>query len=760
MALLLLGAWRFGDVARAQQENPLRDQVPPAPKQTPTDDRNLPRYLFIGDSISLNYGKAIVDLHAGKLSVHHPPENCRSSSRGRSRVSTWLGDYRRAGQQWDVISFNFGHWDVTNSKKEYQDDLHEIIKQLKQTDARLVWVTTCPIPDGFDPIDTPASADRAPGRKSGVAKTYLNPWAAEVVADYPEITICDQWQFVHENRNGLYKQWWKGDNVHFSAGPAYGIGRLLAEHILELVGEHRGPGWSKPTADVGSPVFVRSAPAWRPNAYIESKTGDYYSETETANHLPERWKNARRLPAGFPKDFPIALSPEISDHQCWTYDLIEVANHLQLKSIKTDIQNGHRLAWYPLREHDRYRVGPGLTGDELLADLQSGEFPEDISREDFIDGFLQQNVSTLYDLYRITRDRYYSDQIVKYAEAVELILKNRPGQLLVPAPKDPSNPDRLTSGETANAEFLWAHVNAARLLLEQVRVDRGGPFEDRVVTAKRLLKTTNEHLALLVTARYQSPIRVVGQYENPMPFVPGTNTLWLVQDRNVPERAAQMIEYTPWNQTLARLSILTAAVRAMEELQGIEKSNDDEDLIQSYRRTVAAGIEILQRENDCLVRDDVPYFFHAHWPQRDQESESRLAHPMFAGEDITHAAENAYFLAYIWESGETFGCPTALVAGYANAMIDLLEHPTGEKANLIYPRSNLASPWFIAATGHHGTAALQLGERFIAIAPFAPGILGSHRKWHLRKEKNEDLQYLRAAIYYRTWQRRKMRSGK
>ena len=63
----------------------------PIPDQTANDDPLLPRYLFIGDSISGNYGPALREAAAGKLNAHHPPTTCGPSGKGRGRVRRWLG---------------------------------------------------------------------------------------------------------------------------------------------------------------------------------------------------------------------------------------------------------------------------------------------------------------------------------------------------------------------------------------------------------------------------------------------------------------------------------------------------------------------------------------------------------------------------------------------------------------------------------------------------------------------------------------------
>ena len=69
-------------------------------------------------------------------------------------------------------------------------------------------------------------------------KKYLNPWAAEVVARHAEIRVCDQWSLVRANADGLYGEWWEGDNVHFGGEPAAALGRFLASEVLRTLGKN------------------------------------------------------------------------------------------------------------------------------------------------------------------------------------------------------------------------------------------------------------------------------------------------------------------------------------------------------------------------------------------------------------------------------------------------------------------------------------------------------------------------------------------
>jgi acyl-CoA thioesterase-1 len=209
--------------------------VTPIGDSASTDDPNLPRYLFIGDSISGNYDASLRAALKGIFNLHHPPTNCGPSAKGRANIVSWLGAYGEKGRHWDVISFNHGHWDSSNTKANYQSNLEAIITELKKTKAKLVWVTTCPVPSGNEPAGPLGENGRAPGRKTRVMEKYLNPWALEVMRRHPEISVCDQWQLVNDGQNGVFKEWWDGKDVHFGGEQAKALGEFLARHIEKVM---------------------------------------------------------------------------------------------------------------------------------------------------------------------------------------------------------------------------------------------------------------------------------------------------------------------------------------------------------------------------------------------------------------------------------------------------------------------------------------------------------------------------------------------
>ena len=210
------------------------------------DDPDLPRYLFIGDSISGNYDKALRTALKGKLNVYHPPTNCGPVRKGVENIVQWLGAYDQPGLGWDVISFNFGQWDSGNTKSRYQEDLEKVISELKKTGAKLIFVTTTPIPGGYPPPGELGPDDKATGRVQKTMEFFINPWALEVMGRHPEIEICDQHALISNEK--FYSTWLKKAGFHkkkknnpfgdLHIGGLLGepVGRQLARKVLDILG--------------------------------------------------------------------------------------------------------------------------------------------------------------------------------------------------------------------------------------------------------------------------------------------------------------------------------------------------------------------------------------------------------------------------------------------------------------------------------------------------------------------------------------------
>ncbi|MBI5800221.1 MAG: SGNH/GDSL hydrolase family protein [Verrucomicrobia bacterium] len=147
-----------------------------------TDLPGLPRVLLIGDSISIGYTVPVRDLLKGKVNVHRIPENGGPTTNGTAKLGKWLGT-----SKWDVIHFNWGLHDlkfmetgkVQVSLEDYENNLRELVKQLKQTNARLIWCATTPAPD----------AKLSPPRKDSDVRAYNA--SARKVMDENKIPIND-----------------------------------------------------------------------------------------------------------------------------------------------------------------------------------------------------------------------------------------------------------------------------------------------------------------------------------------------------------------------------------------------------------------------------------------------------------------------------------------------------------------------------------------------------------------------------------------
>lgn len=106
------------------------------------DDPALPRVLLIGDSVSRAYTQTVRKELAGKANVHRAPANCGPTATGLKKIKIWLGEGK-----WDIIHFNFGIHDRNTPLADYSDRLEQLVEQMKQNGATLVWANSTPLPD-------------------------------------------------------------------------------------------------------------------------------------------------------------------------------------------------------------------------------------------------------------------------------------------------------------------------------------------------------------------------------------------------------------------------------------------------------------------------------------------------------------------------------------------------------------------------------------------------------------------------------------
>jgi lysophospholipase L1-like esterase len=221
-----LVAW-LATAASAQDQKPATktSRAPSAALASIEDDPQLPRVLLIGDSISIGYTLAVREALKDKANVHRIPTNGGPTTNGLKNIDKWLGE-----KKWDVIHFNWGLHDLkfvdekgelTNALtgkhqiplEQYEKNLRQLTERLKKTDAKLIWCSTTPVPEG------------AGGRTKGDDVKY-NEVAAKVMQDFG-VTTNDLYAFALPQLKEIQLK----ENVHFSPEGS----KVLAEQVAKTI---------------------------------------------------------------------------------------------------------------------------------------------------------------------------------------------------------------------------------------------------------------------------------------------------------------------------------------------------------------------------------------------------------------------------------------------------------------------------------------------------------------------------------------------
>jgi lysophospholipase L1-like esterase len=213
----------------------------------------LPRVLIIGDSISIGYTPHVKQLLKGIADVHHNPGNAQHTGTGLKKLDNWLGD-----TDWDVIHFNWGLWDlcyrnpqaktqgnrdkisgtVTYTLTQYESNLAQLVKRLQDTNAKLIFATTTPVPEG------------EAGRLKGDEIEYNN--VALKIMQRNNIKVNDLYCHALLKIPDIQTA---PNNVHYtSEGYAY-LAKQVADGILQVIDE---PGH----AELSEPPFPGTKSIW------------------------------------------------------------------------------------------------------------------------------------------------------------------------------------------------------------------------------------------------------------------------------------------------------------------------------------------------------------------------------------------------------------------------------------------------------------------------------------------------------------------
>ena len=112
----------------------------------------LKNVLVIGDSVSIGYVGGVTAQLAPKALVQHGPWDVSDGGAGDAATGVacldrFLVTQAQTAVKWDLITFNFGLHDMTNTshcEQLYRDQLTTIFARLSALQTKLIWITTTP----------------------------------------------------------------------------------------------------------------------------------------------------------------------------------------------------------------------------------------------------------------------------------------------------------------------------------------------------------------------------------------------------------------------------------------------------------------------------------------------------------------------------------------------------------------------------------------------------------------------------------------
>jgi hypothetical protein len=178
------------------------------------------RVLIVGDSISIGYFPLVKETFKNEAEIIHNPGNAQNTTVGLANIHQWIGK-----EKWDVIQFNWGLWDLCrrsdtsslygkrdklsgvpdNNIDDYAKKLEELVVLLKQTNAKLIFVTTTAVPE-----DEPGRVAEDVERYNNIARSIMKKHQVFITELYePSIDIHKHYgngrSDVHYTKNGYEK---------------------------------------------------------------------------------------------------------------------------------------------------------------------------------------------------------------------------------------------------------------------------------------------------------------------------------------------------------------------------------------------------------------------------------------------------------------------------------------------------------------------------------------------------------------------------
>ena len=155
----------------------------------------LRQLLVIGDSISLGYTKFAATALGGGWQVTHAGSSSYNNDNaywGARCIGAWLGPN---ATRWDTVTYNAGLHDLAfpdnehlavGSYARFVGAVFAALAGAARPDARLLWVTTTPVP-----TDPKPACVLIPGRREADVLAYNEAAGAAVAAAAGRVGVCD-----------------------------------------------------------------------------------------------------------------------------------------------------------------------------------------------------------------------------------------------------------------------------------------------------------------------------------------------------------------------------------------------------------------------------------------------------------------------------------------------------------------------------------------------------------------------------------------
>lgn len=185
---------------------------------TDANKDDLPRILFVGDSITRGYFSKVEKQLEGKAyCARLTTSKCVSDPTFNDDLLILMKQYK-----FSVIHFNNGLHGWGYTEEQYREGLQKTVAVIKKHsgDAKLIWTTTTPVREKGDLASFSAQTDRVKAR---------NTLAAEIMKDDAAPTD-DLFELVKDHAD-----WQSTDGVHFNAKGNEALAKQVAESVLKHV---------------------------------------------------------------------------------------------------------------------------------------------------------------------------------------------------------------------------------------------------------------------------------------------------------------------------------------------------------------------------------------------------------------------------------------------------------------------------------------------------------------------------------------------